>query len=122
MATYLHVLEGRIRIKVPAVKGEPQKAAEVERQVGALNSSIEVKANPTTGNVLVLFDPVSISKDRILDLFRDIGCLTQEQGNTLARSTASSNQVAADASSAVVRRVIDIVLQVAIERLILALI
>jgi hypothetical protein len=122
MATYLHVLDGRIRIKVPAVKGEPLKAAEVERQVGALNSSIEVKANPTTGNVLVLFDPVSITKDRILDLFRDIGCLTREPGNTLASSTASSNHVGGDASGAVARRVIDIVLQVAIERLILALI
>lgn len=123
MATYLHVLEGRIRIKVPAVKGAPGKAERLERQVRALDSSIEAKANPTTGNVLLLFDPDSISKDRILQFFCDNGCLTH-QPRTSVRAAGAPNLavVSSDGSSPVARRIIEIVLQVAIERLIFALI
>jgi hypothetical protein len=122
MATYLHVLEGRIRIKVPAIKGAPKQAAGIERQIQALDGSIEAKANPTTGNVLLLFDPDSISKDRILEFFSDIGCLTREQ-ETSARAPGASNLwvFSSDGSTAIARRIIEMVLQLAIERLIFAL-
>src|SRR6516225_6597293 len=93
MGTYLHVLEGRIRIKVPSIKRAPREAADIEQRVRDLDSSIAVKANPTTGNVLVLFDPDSISQDRILALF---GRMT-ESPETSARAIAALKPAAAQA-------------------------
>ena len=123
MGTYLHVLEGRIRIKVPPIKRSPTNAADVERRVRALDPSIDVKANPTTGNVLLLFNPASISQDRILGLFADIGSLTNQIHDS-HRPNAASNLVASspDASSIVARRIVEVVLQIAIERIIFALV
>jgi len=121
MATYLHVLEGRIRVKIPEVKGAPGKAGDVERHVRALSPAIDVRANPVTGNVLLVFDPDSISKDRILELLGTLGYIAAEpeRGPTLK---VPSSAAPTDSSSALVRRFIEICLQVAIERLIFALI
>jgi copper chaperone CopZ len=54
---YWHALEGRLRIKVPAVKRSPEHASRIERLIGALDGVTQVNANPTTGNVFVLFCP-----------------------------------------------------------------
>ncbi|HEV2172260.1 MAG TPA: hypothetical protein VGR71_01780 [Nitrospira sp.] len=54
---YWHALDGRLRIKVPGVKRSPRHALRVEQLIGAVDGVTQVKANPTTGNVFVLFCP-----------------------------------------------------------------
>ena len=70
-----HILDGRIRIKVPEVKGSPAMASELESQLAKLNGVSHVKANPLTGYVLVLFDSQVISHYHVFAVINDLNCL-----------------------------------------------
>jgi copper chaperone CopZ len=111
--TYLHILDGRLRIKVPEVKGSPLKAGEVEEALQRIGAVTHVKANPTTGNVLILFEADKTNQDQILETLRSLNCLQ--------RNGASSHQTAK-----VVGVVAQVFLQqafdVAVKRMMLALI
>ena len=72
---YIHALEGRLRIKVPEVRGASDSAREIESRLCALPGVDQATANPVTGNVLVLYDPRRISHAQIVDLLRSWGCL-----------------------------------------------
>src|SRR5262245_13501166 len=54
--SYLHALEGRLRIKVPEVKGCSRRARDLEQHFTPLSPIEYVSANPVTGNVLFLYD------------------------------------------------------------------
>lgn len=86
IAPYLHVLDGRLRIKLPQVKGAPQRALAVEQLLRGLVGVTEVTANPITGNVLVLFTSTVISQHDILAALQQTGYLrnyhTEEPGQT----------------------------------------
>jgi len=75
--TYLHALDGRLRIKITAVKGSSQKAQELEQQFQAREGITQVTANPVTGNVLILYDSQQIKQEEILDLLRRQGYLPE---------------------------------------------
>jgi hypothetical protein len=67
-----HILDGRIRIKVPEVKGSPAMAGEIESQVAKLEGVTHVKANLLTGSVLVLFDAQVISQYQVFAVINDL--------------------------------------------------
>ena len=73
-----HIPDGRIRIRVPEVKGSHAMAGEMESHVAALNGVAHVKANPLTGYVLVLFDSQVISHYRVFAVINDFTCLNGE--------------------------------------------
>jgi copper chaperone CopZ len=75
VSPYIHALDGRLRIKVPEVKGAPQKAHHIETQFGALGAIEEVTANPLTGNVLILYDARMTTTEEIVDALRAVGYL-----------------------------------------------
>ncbi len=72
---YMHALEGRIRVKVPEIKGSPAKAGELERQVQWQSGIHSIKANPTTGNVLIYYDSQKTQQEKILKTMTEIGYL-----------------------------------------------
>jgi hypothetical protein len=53
----LQAIPGRIRLRVPEVKGNLAKAREVEQQVGSLQVVRRIEVSPITGSVLVIYDP-----------------------------------------------------------------
>ena len=63
---YVHVLEGRVRVKVPEVKRSKAFARAVEDLFRSVEGIHEVRANPLTGNVLFLHDPERIPVREIL--------------------------------------------------------
>jgi copper chaperone CopZ len=73
VAECLHALDGRLRIKVAAVKGAPQQAREIETQLQQLEGIDQVTANPTTGSVLILYNPRKIRQHEILKSFKTHG-------------------------------------------------
>jgi len=85
---YLHTLAGRLRVKVTAVKGLPQKAEGLERQFRACEGITQVTANPVTGNVLVLYDPQRLGQEEILDILEKRGYLSGN-GKAVARNTTA---------------------------------
>jgi copper chaperone CopZ len=87
VSSYIHALNGRLRIKVAKIKGLRMKAMEVEGQLRKIDGITHVRANPTTGNVLVLYDPVRVAQDEILGALHRLGYL---------RESSSSQTVAKD--------------------------
>ena len=69
---YRPILNGRIRIKVPEVKGSPAMAGEIESQVGKLEGAGHVKANFLAGSVLVSFDAQVISHYQVFAVINDL--------------------------------------------------
>jgi hypothetical protein len=107
---YVHMLEGRLRIKVSEVKGSPDKADEIEATVSQLEGVSHVKANTITGNVLVLFDSDRTNHYHIIGTLKDLGCLNA----TMARPRRPSSRWS--------EAVVGPLAQVVIERALLALI
>jgi copper chaperone CopZ len=75
IAPYLYVLDGRWRIKPPQVTGAPQRALAVEEMLRGLDGVTNVTANPTTGNVLVLFTSAVTSPHTLIAALRQTGYL-----------------------------------------------
>ena len=53
----IHALPGRVRVRLPRLKGNASLAAEVERALGALVGIRHVETSTTTGSVLVFYEP-----------------------------------------------------------------
>jgi hypothetical protein len=87
--SYIHALDGRLRIKAPGVKGSPARGLEVESRLRQVDGIDHVTANPTTGNILILYTSCRIAQYEVLDILRTLGCL-QEQP---AAKTAASDSV-----------------------------
>lgn len=51
----IHVLPGRIRLRIHSLKFNPQFAQEVEQKLSALSGVTEVKASSTTGSLLLSY-------------------------------------------------------------------
>jgi hypothetical protein len=63
---YVHAINGRMRIKVPEVKRSVEFARRIEGWFRSFEGIREVRANPVTGNVLILHDPDRIATREIL--------------------------------------------------------
>ena len=74
--SYVHALEGRLRIKIPRVKGAARQAQEVERHLRQSAGIEDVSANPTTGNVLILYNSRLIDQEDIISSLKEVGYLS----------------------------------------------
>ena len=57
---------GRVRLRVPGLRGETKRAAGLVRQLEQLFGVRRVEANLLTGTVLVLFDPAAVAVQSIV--------------------------------------------------------
>lgn len=92
--TYVHVLAGRVRIKLREVKGSPASALEIERQIQAADGVSHAKANPLTGSVLVLYDPLRTGQQEIVGLLLELGCRPDVGRDGTARNGHVGERVA----------------------------
>jgi copper chaperone CopZ len=60
---------------VPEVKGAPQEALELEQTLLQVHGITDVKANPTTGNVLILFASAVVNSTEIVGALKHAGYL-----------------------------------------------
>ena len=56
MNSYIHHTPGRLRIRVPATKGDALTASRIAGDLVALEGVTRAEANPVTGSVLVWYD------------------------------------------------------------------
>jgi hypothetical protein len=68
---YLHALEGRLRIKIPELKGSPEKSQEIKHHLSNCAGINYVQANPTTGNALILYNSREISQNEIIVILKE---------------------------------------------------
>ena len=119
-SSYVHALEGRLRIKIPEVKGAPLKACEVERHIIQSPGVDEVSANPITGSVLILYNSRLIGPEELLFALQEIGCLQECQPQAAGDANAASRPEGALAK--VTTAVASTLMEVALTRLVIALI
>ncbi len=117
-SSYVHTLEGRLRIKVPEVKGAPSKAQEVECHLAQSHGVDEVSANPVTGSVLILYNSRLIGPEECFFALQEIGCL-REQPQFGGAAAASGSE---DTFGKVASVVASTLMEVALTRLVTAII
>jgi copper chaperone CopZ len=98
-----------LRIKLPHVKGSPHRALAVEQLLRGLDGVTDVTANPTTGNVLVLFTSAVIGQHDIIAALQTSGHLSGDHAAAPGRQSLTS-------------LIVHSALELALERLVLALI
>ena len=54
--TVVHALPGRVRLKIPGVKNNPNLARQAQEKLGLVPGIQRVEANPATGSLLILYD------------------------------------------------------------------
>ena len=73
MKIYCHAVPGRLRVKLPGLKGSPREADRLAATVRHFPGVTEASANPTTGSLLVLFDARQTDHSALLDFLRERG-------------------------------------------------
>jgi hypothetical protein len=85
-SSYIHALNGRLRIKVPEVKGAPPRVLDIEGRLRRIDGIDQVAANPTTGNVLILYNAGRITQQRILNALYSWGYLREQSNAQMSTS------------------------------------
>ena len=73
MRYYMHSVPGRLRMKIPAIKGHPEKAKTVEALLKDLDGILSMRANTVTGSIVVKYEPGRSLSDRIPSLLTENG-------------------------------------------------
>jgi hypothetical protein len=83
-ASYVHALNGRLRIKLPGLKGNPGKAQEIENRCSLLTGLHQVSANPVTGRLLFTYDPRLLKQEEIGAVLREMGYFQDHSGEQIS--------------------------------------
>jgi DNA gyrase/topoisomerase IV subunit B len=122
VSPYFHALKGRLRIKILKLKGSAQKALEVEEQLQAVKGVRFVRANPTTGNVLIRYNPGEIEQSAILDALQSLDCLRQDEVVWTSMPAKDRTQRFEGLGEALAESLVRTTMELALQRLVSALI
>ncbi|MGA1876235.1 MAG: HMA2 domain-containing protein [bacterium] len=124
-SSYFHSLNGRMRIKIVEVKGAPDKAGKLKKQLLRLNGIKYLKANPTTGNVLILYDHNLIGEADIISTLQALGYLAESRGRQIPmmRSKAEiQSALAGEIPKRLVQNLVCTMVKIAFQKLVISLI
>ena len=85
MNYYVHHTPGRVRVRIPDIKGDARKGKRVEKLFENVEGIDEVTLNALTGSVVVHYDTDMTGSDAVLrilkenDYFDDTKAITNEQ-------------------------------------------
>jgi copper chaperone CopZ len=63
-----HHVPGRLRLRSVALKGNASASDQARYQLAQIRGVTATSANPTTGSVLLEYDPSVVSEERVIDL------------------------------------------------------
>jgi hypothetical protein len=96
-ASYVHALTGRLRLKIPGLKGNAMQAQAIENQFNLMVGMEEVCANPLTGSLLFIYDPYLLSQEEIFAALEELGYVKDSSARRAAfPSSAAGNQGVVD--------------------------
>jgi hypothetical protein len=124
-SSYIHALEGRLRVKSASVKGSWQKAREVEAYFQQYDGITEVVANPTTGSVLFHYNSQRLSQNEILGDLQTQGYLAHSERVQHYRTTRPVQvtvKIPEEFGLKLVKTIVTSTVEVALQRLVYALI
>ncbi|MCG6905317.1 MAG: hypothetical protein LJE63_01730 [Desulfobacteraceae bacterium] len=71
-ANTLHHVPGRLRVKIPALRSNPQKSSQIHDLLD-LYGVHTVRVNTMTGSTIVTYDPDRIGVERLLQVLKESG-------------------------------------------------
>ena len=91
-ASYVHALNGRLRLKLPELKGNTTRTQEIESQFNLMTGMQQVSANPLTGSLLFTYDPRLLKQEEIFSQLKELGHFQDSSGRQVSfLSTAQGN-------------------------------
>ena len=114
---YIHTLPGRLRVKVPQIKRNAAKAASLRTTMMGLPGVRDASANPTTGNLLVIFDGEAASHDTILAAIAEAGYLDPGLVPLEQRNPVRRGDLLEGAASYLLQVALKVVIEQAVARL-----
>lgn len=85
MSYYVHHTPGRVRVRIPDIKGNPHKGKRVQKLFEDVEGIDKVTLNALTGSVVVHYDTDRMGSDAVLgilrenDYFDDTRAITNEE-------------------------------------------
>jgi copper chaperone CopZ len=114
----VHAIDGRLRVRVPAVRGSSAMADAVTGQLRSLEGVERVHANQTTGSVVVHYTRGAISSEAILAaLGVAVPFAPHSDSIGPARGAAHPQE-----ASPLATRVLHLAMDLAVQRLLMALV
>ena len=111
-ASCVHALTGRLRIKLPELKGNPVRAQEIENQFILMTGMQEVSANPVTGSLLCIYDPNLLKQEDLFALIKEWGSFREYSGRPVlfSNSTADSHGIVEKVATSLVSGLMEVAL------------
>jgi hypothetical protein len=82
MSYYYHNVPGRLRVKIPTLKGRPGRIATVEDLLFNLHGIDHISTNSLTGSVVINYDPDLLDSGRIIQFLIGHGYFDQSKAIT----------------------------------------
>ncbi len=73
MTYYMHSIPGRLRLKIPAIRRNPEEAKAIQALLKGLEGMESIRANTITGSLVVKYEPGRSLKERILAILKENG-------------------------------------------------
>jgi copper chaperone CopZ len=99
MTYYLHSIPGRLRVKIPSVKGQVDKANAVQSLLREMNGIESISANTVTGSVVVKYDPALLHSEQILSILKKNSLFDEASAVTMDRAVAEAGSTVGRALS-----------------------
>jgi hypothetical protein len=109
-SSYMHSLEGRLRIKIPQVKGAAEKALEVERHLRRLTGVESVSANPVTGSVLILYNPRLTDQGRLISSLKEFVYLSLSNPDAVRAHASAATGIVEKVTTTVTASLMEVAL------------
>jgi hypothetical protein len=96
MPSYLHALEGRLRVRLPALRKDRRAAVRLRQEMQNLPGVITAEANPLTGSMLIEYDEAQTSTETLLAALDIASPAEAENRAAPAQSNAPSSPDVSD--------------------------
>lgn len=113
MASPIHYVPGRLRIRIPLLKSQPQEKDHIETLFREMEGVEKIVLNEITGSVVFTYDPDALNRHRILDILSENGYL--QENTTDGANTKNRSGIASKASHAIGRSLFGMAVEKALE-------
>jgi len=82
MSYYLHQVPGRLRVRTPLIKGNEERASEIQTLLRSIYGVQSTSVNTVTGSVVIHYDPRAVGPNTITDFLAEAGFFDQSKAIT----------------------------------------
>ncbi len=99
MRYYMHSVPGRLRIKIPEIKGHTEKARSIQLILKEIEGVESIRANTITGSIVIKYDGDRLPSERILTILTEQGHFDEAQTFSMDHALFESGSKAGQALS-----------------------